>query len=572
MEKLLSPIDPSRYVGTVIRSNASTVMANLPHATARPESRGLAKGAVGDFVFVDCARYKILGRIVETHLPDAERLHVEPKYGAVADPDPIGQVQLLASLEQTSSRLVRGITEFPRIGDGIYAADPALLARIIGNATGESHGVTLDLGIINAGSDVCVQIAPEKVFGRHCGVFGTTGGGKSWTLATLIEQLRRAGGKAILLDPTGEFSKLPSIDKVMTFGRPSAGQVQVHFPYRSMTEDDLFTLFRPSGQSQGPRLRQAIKSLKLVAALGGAGFAGVNIQANGSILKSNEPRQALQDAFTAHSSAVHSVDSQFDVLCLAEQVQNECVWASGRDHRAHCFGGADQGALSYCEPLIARINTLVNSPELQCLFGTAGSSLVTELDTFLEDATQSVACISFKDIRFEHNTREILLNVVGRNLLMRARNGDFLDAPLVAFLDEAHQFLGRIIGDEYASVRLDAFGLIAKEGRKYGLTCVLATQRPRDVPQDVLSQLGTMIVHRLINDQDRQTVERACGDLDRGAAQFIPILGPGEAIILGPDLPAPLPMKILAPTETPDSTGPDYQRNWSRAPAPQGND
>jgi DNA helicase HerA-like ATPase len=130
-------------------------------------------------------------------------------------------------------------------------------------------------------------------------------------------------------------------------------------------------------------------------------------------------------------------------------------------------------------------------------------------------------------------------------------------------LDEAHQFLGRSVGDEYSSVKLDSFGIIAKEGRKYGLTCVLATQRPRDVPQDVLSQLGTLIVHRLTNDQDRETVERACGDLDRGAAQFVPMLAPGEAIVIGPELPAPVPVFIRRPVSPPDSKGPQFQKAWT---------
>ncbi|SOE17788.1 uncharacterized protein DUF853, partial [Hoeflea halophila] len=110
----------------------------------------------------------------------------------------------------------------------------------------------------------------------------------------------------------------------------------------------------------------------------------------------------------------------------------------------------------------------------------------------------------------------------------------------------------------------DAFGLIAKEGRKYGLTTVIATQRPRDVPQDVLSQLGALFVHRLTNDRDRETIERACGDLDRSAAAFIPSLSQGEAIIVGPDLPAPLPIRMKAPEkgQQPESHGPNYQKFW----------
>jgi hypothetical protein len=209
----------------------------------------------------------------------------------------------------------------------------------------------------------------------------------------------------------------------------------------------------------------------------------------------------------------------------------------------------------------------VRSKELECIFERKGTSLVAELDAFFADDSRDIAVISFKDVRFEHNTREILLNIIGRFLLGAARAGTFRDDPLVVFLDEAHQFLGRTIGDDYASVRLDSFGLIAKEGRKYGLTCVLATQRPRDVPADVLSQLGTLFVHRLTNDQDRETVERACGDLDRGAAQFIPMLSPGEAVIIGPDLPAPVPMFIHPPSHPPDSKGPGFQAFWTKRKA-----
>jgi uncharacterized protein len=134
------------------------------------------------------------------------------------------------------------------------------------------------------------------------------------------------------------------------------------------------------------------------------------------------------------------------------------------------------------------------APELACLFGTTGISLVKIITDFCTKEDDDIIRISFKNVRFERNTREILLNIIGRFMLDLARKDTFREKPMIAFLDEAHQFLGRKVGDEYGSVNLDAFGLIAKEGRKYGLSCVLATQRPRDVPADVLSQLGTLIV------------------------------------------------------------------------------
>jgi DNA helicase HerA-like ATPase len=207
---------------------------------------------------------------------------------------------------------------------------------------------------------------------------------------------------------------------------------------------------------------------------------------------------------------------------------------------------------------------LIHSVELGCLFQTTGASLVAVLDNFFIKDDDDIIRISFQNVRFEHHTREILLNIIGRYLLDSARKNVFRERPMIVFLDEAHQFLGRTVGDEYANVHLDAFGLIVKEGRKYGLSCTLATQRPRDIPPDVLSQLGTLIVHRLTNDNDRETVEKACGDLDREAAMFIPTLAPGEAILIGPDIPAPVPLLLNRPAKPPNSKGPAFKEYWSK--------
>ncbi|MBD3833022.1 MAG: ATP-binding protein [Brevundimonas sp.] len=564
-----SPIDPTRYLGTVIHVTANQVQVNLPHATAQPERRGLALGAVGDFVFVDCGRVKILGRITETKIPDGERLSVEPALGRTPpSPNPIGRIQLLATVEQGTNRLQRGLPYFPRIGDGVYLADPELFAQLIRNAVARPEDLTLLIGTIETAEGVEVRIPPEKIFGRHCGVFGATGGGKSWTLATLIHELKAAGGKAIVFDPTGEFADIDGVDEVFVFENAEPSQRRVHFPYRQITEDDLFSLFRPSGQSQGPRLREAVKSLKLVQALAGQHPPGLSV-AGGLLEKVNRQRAPYFAAVGVHAATINLPNCDFDISKLAEQIKQECVWATG--NVAGCFGGVEQNALGHCETLVARINALLHSKELECLFGDFGESLVSALDTFIANDHANVALISFKDVRFEHGTREVLLNIIGRYLLSAARGGVFRDNPVVLFLDEAHQFLGRSIGDEYANVKLDAFGIIAKEGRKYGLTCVLATQRPRDIPQDVLSQLGTLFVHRLTNDQDRETVERACGDLDKAAAQFIPMLAPGEAVLIGPDLPAPVPVFITRPPSPPNSTGPSFQEHWRRrreAPRP----
>lgn len=553
-----SLVDPDHYIGTVTFAGPSVVQANLPHATARPERRRLARGAVGDFVFVDCELYKLLGRIIEVRIPDGERLTVEPSFGARPDPHPLGKIQLLATIDLSARKLQRGLKTYPRVGDGVFLAAPGVFAELVANTANDPGDVTLALGTLDAEGGIGIQLSAEKIFGRHCGILGATGGGKSWTIASLLDQIKAAGGRAILFDPTGEFAGLPAIDRHYALGGPEGAATPVHFPYQAITEDDLFTLVRPSGQSQGPKLRDAIKSLKLIAATAGTAIANVHI-ADGLLEKRGRPRAPFFAALDHYRDHVHSPFCAFDIFRLPDQIQNECVWSTGQQGS---WGNTHDQSVSYCETLISRLRTMLYSAELACLFQQQGTSLVDELESFITSDEPDIIRISFKNVRFEHHTREVLLNIIGRYLLDHARSGILRNKPIIAFLDEAHHFLGRTVGDDYASVYLDAFGLIAKEGRKYGLICALATQRPRDIPADVLSQLGTLIVHRLTNDNDRETVEKACGELDREAAMFIPTLAPGEAIIIGPDVPAPVPVMIARPKKPPDSKGPPFREYW----------
>lgn len=229
----LSPVDPDKYIGSITFINATQVQANLPFASARPEQRALAKGAVGDFVFVDCERFKLLGRIVEVKIPDQERLSIEPRFGGGPTPNPVGRIQLLATVSNGNSQLARGVNSYPKIGDAVYLAGAEVLAELIGKSVTKSDEINVSVGKIEAGdTSVAIELPPEKLFGRHCGVFGATGGGKSWTIASLIERIKDGGGKAIVFDPTGEFCDTAGIDTVFAFEAVANAQ-HVHLPRTS---------------------------------------------------------------------------------------------------------------------------------------------------------------------------------------------------------------------------------------------------------------------------------------------------------------------------------------------------
>lgn len=590
MTEPASLIDPLKRIGTVTRVTASAVELTLPNALAASGRRGLAKGSVGDFVFVDCDRETILGRITEVGIPEKQRPGLEHQIEQEALVEPNGRVQLLATVSKTARKVSRGINSQPRVGDGVYLADGSALSASIqdalrGDAGDGTEPLMVNLGRLAGLEDAEISIPPEKLFGRHCGVFGATGGGKSWTVSRLVNEVVQIGGKCILFDPTGEFTgKVAGAWQYSFSDDASPEQPLARFPSKFLAELDLYALLTPTVQSQGPALRSAAKSLRMSQELltepaqfpielssgnrnvqitvDGQDFGFVVIDEHGCILKANQSWNAYGKAERLLSNRLASELCDFDLSLLSRQVRNECIWPTG--DRAGFFGNADKSTLGYCNSLIVRIETLLSSPELACLFSDTGLDICSEIDRFLADESARAMVLSFESVSFKHHTREILLNTLGRYLLGLARQSRFLKCPVVCFLDEAHQFIGRPVGDDVNRITLDAFGLIAKEGRKYGLTTVIATQRPRDVPQDVLSQLGTLFVHRLTNERDRETIEKACGDLDRSAAAFIPALAQGEAIVVGPDLPAPLPLMMMKPEkgQQPESHGPQYQRFW----------
>lgn len=590
MTEQASLIEPSKRIGTVTLVTASAVELTLPNALAASGRRGLAKGSVGDFVFVDCDRETVLGRITEVGIPDRQRNILEHQIERDPTVEPQGRVQLLATVSKTTRKVSRGINTQPRVGDGVFLAEGVALSNAImdalkGDATRDGGLLMIELGRLSGLENANISIPPEKLFSRHCGVFGATGGGKSWTVSRLVNEVVRIGGKCILFDPTGEFTdKVPGAGQFAFSENNPPNQPQVHFPHRKLSEIDLYALLTPSPQVQGPTLRSAIKSLRLAQALlsGSGGFDSekvgehqhynvtekgfVEVQKNGTIRKANNSRHAFSVAQIELANATNSDLCDFDISLLAEQIRLECVkQSSNSDHNVlGNFGKPDDFALGACNHLNVRIETYLNAPELGCMFSVEGQNICSVIDEFLADENARALVLSFKKVSFKYNARELLLNALGRHLLSLAREERFIRNPIVCFLDEAHQFIGRSVGDDQNAVSLDAFGLIAKEGRKYGLTTVIATQRPRDVPQDVLSQLGTLFVHRLTNERDREMIEKACGDLDRSAAAFIPSLAQGEAIVVGPDLPAPLPIMMTKPetAQQPQSHGPKYQEYW----------
>ncbi|MBI3818846.1 MAG: ATP-binding protein [Planctomycetes bacterium] len=582
----MMPFDPNRRIGTVTQVSPDAVYANLDPVTQRTGrlllGGPLHGGQVGDFVVFDCDNYAVLGRILEVKLPERERMDIERHLGHTPDPHPLARMHLLGALQSGTERVIGGIPSYPTLGASVFAASPTLVTHFASSFGQHDEPAlqmaTLNLGSVRDAAGTVVKINADHIFARHCAILGATGGGKSTTVARILDQCLRDElfPKIILIDPTGEYGPIAKNHKSLFLGtsKPPTGEVAVRIPCEHLQDGDYMSILAPS-PAQRVKLIEAIQSLRLVEVLKKPEFAddlGLLtgfITGTGLITKFGKRRADYYDVRTKAQIAklVEDPRTPFEFSSLSSQIMNECVEESSDIWKVQPYLLA-QG---WCQSLLSKINMLRVSAAWTPIFGTTEpKSIFSELDAFFRDSN-TLLRINLNDLSFDFHLREIAVNLIGRWLRERVRNYELThDRPVLVVLDEAHHFLNQHLGEEDFRQPLDAFEKIAKEGRKFWLNLVLATQQPRDIPPGILSQMGTLIVHRLINDADRRVVEAACGELDTAAAKFLPSLRPGEAVIIGVEFPIPLTIQIEQPPkdQRPSSAGPKYS-SWLQQKAPK---
>lgn len=516
-------------------------------------------GLVGSFVVIEGDKYGFLGRITELSLPESERLALNEKAFQTNEYHPTGKIEILLSFDLYDPfNVKKGLTSYPNIGAKAFVSSGDLVQNYMsrfGLKVGED-AQTINLGCLVSSSETKVKVNLQSIFGRHCAVVGTTGGGKSFTVSKLIESLISSDNKAILIDATGEYSG--PYEKVKNI---NVGDGSSIFHYSQLTIDDIFFLLKPSPRTQTPKLMEAIRSLKVsrINGVGNLGSGTEEILIEDGIIKKNGRNKRAYDVFYYRNiNQIENGLADFDFKKLSFQISQECVFDNGAT-----WGGSSTNDVSNCISLISRVNNLANTPEFNQIFGfqqeKTENDITDIISNFISDSntTENLLRLNFENVKYDFQVRETLVNAIGKFLLNIARTGVLKTNPVVILIDEAHQFINKSIKDEFFETKpLDAFDSIAKECRKYGLFLCIATQMPRDIPSGTLSQMGTFIVHRLINHNDKEAVANSCSSANRNTLDFLPILGEGEAILTGVDFPMPIIMKFDKPMIEPNSGTP----------------
>ena len=566
----MKPFDHRKFLGYVCEVTPNYVRVQIPTSVllgaSYLEGNLFKGGAVGSFVTIEGQDYGFLGRIYEVGLPQSEKNEItESKLSSENTIfHPVCKIELLGLFNvYTPERIAKTSSRFPTVGAKVFSCSNEQMTAYIskyGVKDTDEDIPIVRIGRLTSNNSVC-QISLNSVFGRHCAVLGTTGGGKSWTVAKLIESISKGtSNKCIIIDATGEFSTIT--ENIVSI---NIGTGETKFDYTRLSIDELYFLLKPSSKVQVPKLMDAIRSLKMARidndeALKEYYQVGQQGKLRKIIIKANKSKQTYNRFYYKNTSLIEDNHCDFDFTLLPFQITNECVWDTSRND-SNLWGDKADSDIGNCVSLVSRVNNIMSTAEYNNIFDFKGTNkdskdIISIIQEFLK-SEKSILRIDFSNVSFDYQVREILVNAIGQYLLNEARSGQYKKTPLVVFIDEAHQFLNKSISDEYFTAKpLNAFEKISKEARKYGLFLCISTQMPRDIPLGTLSQMGTFIVHRLINEQDKKAVEAAASTANKNSLAFLPSLGEGEALVLGVDFPMPLTLKIDMPTSTPNSQTP----------------
>ena len=561
----MQPFNYHYFIGYVSQVTPQYVKIHFPSSTLLSKfifsGEEFNGGLVGTYISIEGENYGFVGQLQEIEVPEKERLSLSETAFKNQEFHPTAKAEILLSFDLFDmGKVTKGANAYPTIGAKVFVCTREFVQKYVrGFGQKESEEILMDIGYLNSDNQTEVTVSQQSFFGRHCAVVGTTGGGKSWSLSKLIEEARKNNTKCILLDPTGEYAELQGQHCILA--------QNAYFSYKKLTISDLFFLLKPSERAQAPKLLEAIKTLKtleIAKVKGGLDSYFANGRDKNLLPKANRNKVEFVQFQRKYYEEIDSDELDFEIRYLARQIQYECIWEIDNKD-SNSWGGRSEQDSANCISLVTRTNAFVNDRNYKKILGIGDVDDKQDLaDTIVKffdpDNKNTLLRIGFEKVGYDFNVREIIANALAKYLLNMARDKIFKQKPTIFFLDEAHQFLNkRITDDSFTAYSLNAFDQIAKECRKYGLFLCIATQMPRDIPVGTLSQMGTFLVHRLINFHDKEAIKQSCATANSSTLAYLPVLGEGEAILTGVDFPMPLLLKVSPPKEKPDSGTPQFK-------------
>ena len=412
---------------------------------------------------------------------------------------------------------------------------------------------SLEVGLYTIDERAAAYLDGNKFFQRHASLLGSTGSGKSWSVAAILEQAAKLpSSNLIVFDLHGEYSELSYARHLRIPGPEDLGQPDnslLFLPYWLLNAEELQAMFIDRSEFSAHNQVMA--------------FQDTVVAEKKKQLEELKKTEVL-DAFTLDSPVPFSIEN---VVAELKRMNEEMVPGAkkGSEKRGPFY---DQFSR-----LLLRLNSKITDKRYGFLFQAppeahdydAMAAMMKRLMDYSGSKTQ------IKVIDFSEVPADILPVIVGLAARIIYQVQFWTDRqrrkPMALVCDEAHMYLPKKDGKNPVEQRaIENFEKIAKEGRKYGVALLVVSQRPSDVSPTILSQCHNVISLRLTNSDDQATVKRLMPESLEGLMDTLPILDIGEALVVGDAVLLPSRIRIHPPKEKPLSATVDFWDEWKKCP------
>lgn len=448
----------------------------------------------------------------------------------------------------------RGADSFPQISSECYIINGTNLQNFMSIlAKGIEESEQLKIGNFTIDQSAKAILDGDKLFQRHASILGSTGSGKSWCVASILEKASKLSyPNIIVFDMHGEYQSLTDEpDRIADYfkiaGPGDLGKDvsnAIYLPFWLLNREEMLSMFLDRSDNNAPnqasRFTLHVKTLK---------------------------EKTLFDNGKSDVLETFTVDSPIPYE-LSELVRelNADNTRKGQGKSGPIKGPWEDKLTRF----ISRLEAKTEDRRYGFLFQPPTESndynwLANLMEKLLgiPESSKGIKIIDFSEVPSD------VLPVITGTFARLLYNIQFWQrpekrTPFTFLCDEAHLYLP--IQDDANSVQKQAlynFERIAKEGRKYGVSLMVVSQRPSDVSKTILSQCNNFIVLRLTNERDKNVVTNLMSDSLKGLTDTLPILDTGEALILGDSILLPNRVKLDKPSKKPNSATRDFWKEWS---------
>lgn len=444
----------------------------------------------------------------------------------------------------------RTLESVPEIDSESFILSGSMLTDFMASISGSDSEMEnpLCIGRYAINEEAKAWLDGNKLFQRHAVIVGSTGSGKSYTVAALIEKIAELkSSNAVLFDIHGEYEPIigEGIKHYKIAGPTDSLTDDVMFlPYWLLNYEEMISLMLDRSDSNAPN--QAMMFSKGVL--------------EGKTKFLTEKGISLSDGLTIDSPVPYDIN---ELIGFLDHYDKERVMGAGNREKNGDFNGK-------LSRFIQRLTAKISDKRLNFMF--SDDEALLEYDymnalckQLMAPASQSggVKIIDFSEV--PSDILPLMVSLIARLIFSVQQWVDKDEInPIAIFCDEAHLYIPANAQQGVEISSLHSFERISKEGRKYGVGLVVISQRPSEVNHTVLSQSSNFIAMRLTNAEDQNVIKKLLPDSIGNFADILPILNVGEAIAVGDASLLPSRILIDKPKIEPNSATVKFWTEWNR--------